>query len=88
MVDITFLEVHLDDSTLTANAPSSSDKKEIEASTEPPTAESSPKTTLIAALVGLVFLAAVAFLVRKKFLAGETDEDEEKAPFDVADVTA
>ena len=87
MVDITFLELHLDDSNLTANAPFSSGRKEVAASNESPEPESSSsKGKLVGALVGLVFLAAVAFVVRKKVAGGGDDAEGEE--FEVADVKA
>jgi hypothetical protein len=78
MVDITLFEVHLDDSSLTANAPFSRGRKEVEAGDgELPakSSSSSSKGKLVAALLGLVFLAAVAFVARKK--GGGGDEEVE-----------
>lgn len=75
MVEITFLEIHLDDSSLTANAPYSHGEKDVVASDEPPKeAGGSKKGSALAAIVGLAFLAAVAYLAKKKFL-DETDEE-------------
>jgi hypothetical protein len=75
MVEFTFLEVHLDDSSLTANAPYSHGEKDVVASDEPPAEPGgSKKGSALAAVVGLVFLAAVAYLAKKKFLDSEDDE--------------
>lgn len=88
MVDITILELHLDDSSLTANAPFSKGRKEVEASDDPPEDESSgSKGKAVGALVGLVFLTAVTFVVKKKVLGGGGDEPEGEE-FEVADVKA
>ena len=88
MVDITILELHLDDSSLTANAPFSSGRKEVAASDEPPEQESSgSKGKAIGAVVGLVFLAVVSVGVKKKLLGGGGDEPEGEE-FEVADVKA
>lgn len=75
MVELTFLEVHLDDSSLTANAPYSHGEKDVVAGDEPPEeAGGSKKGSALAAIVGLAFLAAVAYVAKKKFL-DETDEE-------------
>lgn len=82
MVDITFLEVHLDDSTLTANAPFSSTGGESEEETEAEAeveveveeGEGGGSSTLLAAIVGLVFLVVVGFLVRRYLRGGQLDE--------------
>ena len=88
MVDITLFELHLDDSSLTANAPFSSGRKEVAASDEPPEeASSSSKGKLLGALIGVAFLAAVAFVVRKKVGDGG-DGDAEGEEFEFADVKA
>lgn len=86
MVNITLFELHLDDSNLTTNTPFSGRKKEVEAAGEPPGSESSSKGKLVGALVGVVFLAAVAFVVRKKVIGGGSDPEGEE--FEVADVKA
>ena len=73
MAEFTFLELHFEDSDLTANAPYSYGEKEIEAGGTPPTEDSASKRgTLLAALVGLCFLVAIAYLVRTRVL-GEDD---------------
>ena len=87
MVDITILELHLDDSSLTANAPFSSGRKQVSASDEPPEEESSgSKGKAIGAVVGLVFLAVVAYVVKSKVLGGGDEPEGEE--FEVADVKA
>lgn len=78
MAKITLLELHLDDASLTANAPFSSRGKDVEAAEGPFDDEtSSRKGSLVAAVVGLVFLVAVAYVVRKRVLSGGTDEELE-----------
>lgn len=85
MVEFTFLEVHLDDSSLTANAPYSHGEKDVVASDEPPAETGgSKKASALAAVIGLLFLAGVAYLARRKFLDGETDEES----FDTDDIGA
>lgn len=76
MVDVTLFELHLRESSF--NAPFSGRRKQVEAGDEPVEAESSSsKGKLLGALVGLVFLAAVAFVVRKKVLGGDDAEEEQ-----------
>lgn len=75
MVELTFLEVHLDDSSLTANAPYSHGEKDVVASEEPSEESGgSKKGSALAAIIGLAFLAGVAYLAKKKFL-DESDEE-------------
>lgn len=76
MVEFTFLEIHLDDSSLTANAPYSHGEKDVVASDEPPDEDGgSKKGGALAAIIGLVFLAVVAYLAKRKFLDGEEIEE-------------
>jgi hypothetical protein len=86
MAKFTLLELHLDDSTFTANAPFSSDAD------LPADGAGDGETTVedadggrpwLAALVGLLFLAVLAVLVKKK-LGGDEEEytDPEAAGFD------
>lgn len=83
MVEFTFLEVHLDDSSLTANAPYSHGEKDVVASDEPPAeGGGSKKASALAAIIGLVFLAVVAYLAKQKFLDGDEVE------FDTDDIGA
>lgn len=78
MVDVTFLELHLDDSNLTANAPYSDRKKRITSSDDAPAEGGrASKGSAVAALIGLVFLVAVTVVVKRKFLGGDGDEAEE-----------
>ena len=75
MVEFTFLELHFEDSDLTANAPYSYGEKEIDAGGDPTAESSSGRGRVVAAFVGLCFLVAVAYLVRTRVLGedGETD---------------
>ena len=76
MAKFTFLELHFDDSTLTANAPYSSGEKEITAGDGPvdePEADGSNAGAVFAALIGLVFLAVVAYVVKTRVLGGDDD---------------
>lgn len=78
MADFTFLELHFEDSDLTANAPYSYGQKDVDASEAPPAEEpSSKKGTLVAVLVGLCFCVAVAYVVRNRVLGGEGAEDDD-----------
>ena len=71
MAKFTILELHLDDASFSASAPFSGGK-EVEAADQPPEEEeSSGKGKLVAALIGLVFLVAVAYVVRTKVLGGD-----------------
>lgn len=85
MVEFTFLEVHFEESDVTANAPYSYGEKDVEADDGPPPepAGSSRKGAAIAAIVGLVFLAVVAFVAKRRYL-DEGDEDDEDE-FDFAE---
>jgi hypothetical protein len=86
MVDITIFELHLDEPNLTANAPfSGSGGKDVGASDEPLPEESSSKGKLVGALVGLVFLAAVAFVAKRKGGGGASEDGEQ---LELADATA
>lgn len=78
MAKFTFLEIHLDDSTVTASAPFKPGEKEVTASEEPPEDDTggSTKASAIAALVGLTFLAVVAYVAKRKFLDGEEFDEE------------
>ena len=76
MVKFTFLEIHLEDSDFTANAPYGYGEKNIEAGDDPPSEpdDASRKGAAVAAVAGVVFLAVVAYLVKQRYL--EEDEDE------------
>ena len=77
MVEFTFLEIHLKEADFTANAPYSYGEKDVEAGGGPPPepADVSRRGTAIAAVIGLVFLAAVAFVARRRYLDGEDDDE-------------
>ena len=78
MVEFTFLEVHLEESDFTANAPYSYGEKDVEAGEgPPPESDESRKGTALAAVVGLVFLAVVAFLAKRRYLDDEADDEFE-----------
>lgn len=75
MVELTFFEVHLDDSQFTANAPFSDRGKDVAASDEPLAEEGGRgKGSAVAALIGLVFLVAVAFVAKRKFGGDDVEE--------------
>lgn len=76
MAKLTFLEVHLEGSSLTANAPFSADRPEDEPP-ETPDVESSADgggRRGVAVLVGLAFLLVVALAVRR-WVAGDEEID-------------
>lgn len=78
MADFTFLEIHFEEPDFTANAPYSRGEKDVEAGEGPPPGpDESRKGTALAAVVGLVFLAAVAFLAKRRYLDGEDDGEFE-----------
>lgn len=72
MVNITLFELHVDDASLSATTPFGGSEKEVEAAAGSPEEDSGGKGGVVAAVVGLVFLVAVAYVARKKF----TGEDE------------
>lgn len=75
MVELTLLEVHLDDSTVTANTPfgeSSNPGGGEDTGSETESAGGGGRSTLLAAVVGLVFLVVVALLVKRKLRGGRT----------------
>jgi len=76
MAEFTLLELHFEDSDLTANAPYSYGEKDVDADGIPPasaTAEdtASKRGPVLAVLVGLGFLSAVAYLARKRTSGGD-----------------
>jgi len=79
MVELTFLEIHLEDSDFTANAPYGYGEKDVEAGDEPPSEpdDTSRKGAAVAAVVGVVFLAVVAYLVKQRYLEGDEGEFNE-----------
>jgi hypothetical protein len=89
MVEITVLEIHLDDSEFTANAsaPFGPGEKEVAAGGDPPDPDADSRSGAALAVLGLVFLVAVAYVAKRRFLDGgdETPLDEEfDEDFDVA----
>jgi len=73
MAKFTFLEIHLDDSEVnaSASAPFAPGEKAVDAAGSPPEAEpssSSRSATALAAIVGLAFLVAVAYVAKRRFL--------------------
>ena len=86
MVEITLLEVHLDDSELTATAstPFEPGEKTVAAGGEPPDPDGGSRAgTALGALLGLTFLVIVAYLARRRGLDGELADDLTER-FDVA----
>jgi hypothetical protein len=76
MAKFTFLEVHFTDSELSATKGYESGEKAVTASDEPleEDGESGSKAGgAIAAIVGLVFLVAVAYVVKTKVLDGDAE---------------
>lgn len=76
MAKFTFLEVHLDGAEFSANAPgskmgSSDEDPDISVGDVGDEESSSGKGKWVAALVGLVFLVAVAFVAKQKFGSAE-----------------
>jgi hypothetical protein len=82
MVELTFLELHFHDSDLSAQyGPGEKEVTAAERSGEDPSGSSKGK--LLAALVGLVFLAAVAYLVKQRRSDGI--ESETMGPTEVVE---
>lgn len=75
MAEFTLLKLNVEDADLTANAPYS--RRKGAKGDEPTTEESSKKGAVIAALVGLCFCAAVAYIVRKKLFGREESESDD-----------
>lgn len=71
MAEFTLLEFHFEDSDLTANAPYSRGNQKGDDSLADD--DSSNRGTLLAALVGLCFCIAVAYVVRNRMF-GEREE--------------
>jgi hypothetical protein len=86
MVEITLLEVHFDDSELTATAstPFEPGEKAVAAGSEPPDPDVGSRAgTALGALLGLAFLAVVAYLARRRGLDADLPDDL-AGRFDVA----
>jgi len=91
MAKFTLLELHFDDSTLTANAPYSRGEKEITAGDEPvdePEADGSNAGAVFAALIGLVFLVAVAYVVKTRVLEGDSADEDGDELVEIDDIDA
>jgi hypothetical protein len=75
MAEFTLLKIDLTNSDLTANAPySRSDGGDADRNDDHET--SSGRGRVLAALVGLCFCIAVAYLVRTRVLGGENDAED------------
>ena len=86
MVEITVLEVHLEDSELTATGPTpfGPGEKTVAAGGEPPDPDGGSRAgTALGALIGLAFLVVVAYLVTRRGLDGDMPDDLAER-FDVA----
>ncbi len=82
MVDVTLFEVHLDDSSFTANAPFSSSESDEETNERrEPDDSGTSKGALVAAVVGLAFLVVGAALVKRRL--GSDAPAEEEAPIEI-----
>jgi hypothetical protein len=80
MVEITLLEVHFDDSefSATASAPFAPGAKEVEAGGKPPADDESGNGAALAALVGLGFLLALAYVAKRRYLDDPDDDGLEE----------
>jgi hypothetical protein len=81
-MDLTLLEIHLDDASFTANAPFSDDSSEAEPAAATATESAGDEDggdlrTLVPFLVGLGALAGIAYLVRRLRRGGETGTEIE-----------
>ena len=86
MVDITFLEIHVEDSPFITGEPSDGDDDIAFEAAEEATAPSGgggSKAAVLAALVGLVFLAVVAYVAKTRVL--DNDGDDEGFEYDSYD---
>jgi hypothetical protein len=86
MVDITFLEINVQEPSATATFGDDEAEESVafdaaEASV-PPESGRSNRAAVIGALVGLVFLVVVAYLAKRRFL---DDEDEAEYGYDSYD---
>jgi len=77
MAEFTLLELHFENSDLTANAPYSYGEKDVDAGEElPDEGGSSRKGTILAVLIGLAFCAAIAYAVKGRLGGDEEPETE------------
>lgn len=84
MVELTILEVHVNDSDLSASANYDPGEKDVSAAEGSLEADSgSSRAPLVGALVGLAFLVAVAYLRRR---AGSDDAERPDAPDDITGI--
>jgi hypothetical protein len=84
MVDITFLEINVQDASFGQGDESAADGEvsfEAADETEPPGGSGS-KGAVLAAFVGLAFLAVVAYLVKTRVLDEDDEADESAFEFD------
>ncbi|MEF8856780.1 MAG: hypothetical protein V5A16_05095 [Haloplanus sp.] len=72
-MDLTLLEVHLDEATFTANAPLSGESEAAPAAETADDGDGGPP--LLAFVVGLVTLAVLGYLVRRWRSSGSHDPD-------------
>ncbi|WP_299234652.1 hypothetical protein [Natronomonas sp.] len=79
MAEFTFLEVHLDDPVLAANAPSGSGDRE-DADVPPEPDSGGRRGAVLALVVGVAFSVAVAYLARRTLR-----EDPSEEPLDAAE---
>ena len=75
MAEFTFLELHFENSDLTANAPYSYGEKDVDAGEElPDEGGSSKKGTILAVFIGLAFCVAIAYALKGRI--GDDDGSE------------
>lgn len=72
-MDLTLLEVHLDDATFTANAPLSGESDAAPAAAADDESDAGPP--LLPFVVGLVALAGIAYVVRRLRSGGSAETD-------------
>lgn len=85
MVDITFLEIHVEESPFMPGEPVDEDDDvafEAAEETTAPSGGGGSKAAVLAALVGLVFLAVVAYLVKTRVLDGGDDQEFDSGRYD------